>query len=578
MQLRKKLHLGLFFLVFFLISLIEGIRFILDIRFLYYVLFIVPLILFLLDSSRTYTLPKGYVWIVAIYVFFSTISLIHSKQFGDSLELYLRDISLILLSIYAHKQAQDIKIMLPRSIVFLSLLFIFVSVVLLITKDGREFIAGVRLNLLFNPAYPHKAIGDYLTFALLICTYGFMVLRERKWLISLLLILPIFILSFSRTAYIAVGLTTLYMLIILRKKLTYISPGLYVSVGINIFFAMFFFILFVTRINHSVFSAVQNSLEPSLSIFARPFLLSRLPFWSMGLAAFQDVPFTGFGQGSFPFISYRYMTELFLPTLTSFNLYIDTLAEQGMGASISLISLCVYLIWNAKKSTLYYFLFIALLVGFMGFSTFTYIQIWMIFFIVIGLILKQTRKNTYIITKSTLIAIASIGVVYIQVMTVHTLLIHNGFRTLAHTIYPYNRDNVRTLIAMSGLYLGNAKKTDTLLTQYKKSSAMDAFVLEEVGDRYQLLGNVYERKALDAYKESFTWGKYAYGDDLHVRMVKFYTLSKKLDGEKETINYIQSFLNDYQKLIKKDKREIHEKTYNAIKTLITKKTEKKADN
>lgn len=357
------------------------------------------------------------------------------------------------------------------------------------------------------------------------------------------------------------------MLYVMRNKLATRSPVFILSIGLNIIFGMIFFILLVTRIHHPLFTTLQNSLEPTLSMFARPLAFSRFPFWQMGISAFFDAPFTGFGQGSFPFISYRYMTELFLPTLTSFNLIIDTLAEQGIGATISLILLCIYVVLDSKKDNLFYFLTLALIIGFMGFSSFSYTQIWMLFFILLGV---TVRRSTYtvIIPKRLLFIIASIGIVYIQLIAIHTLLIHADKRKLAQVIYPFNRENTRVLIAMSGLYEQNASQTHHYLKQYRSANATDAFVHEEIGDRYVLMGDAYALDAVTAYKESFTWGKYSYGDNLVSRMQKFFNLSSRVEGDIKTKSYIKEFLTNYMNILNKDNKPIHRDIYSQIFALI----------
>lgn len=569
MQFRNKLHLAVFFFVFFIISLIEGTRVILDIRILYYLLILTPFLLFLLDTKQKYSLPRLYVILISIYLLFSTISLATSKQIGTSIELYLRDLSLILVSLYSYTYAEKIKQMLPRSLVMLSLIFIGASLVLLFTPYGREFIRGVRLNLLFNPAYPHKAIGDYLTFAIVICSYGILIAKDKNWIVPLLFLLPFFVLSFSRTAYIAGGVTVLYILFIFRNSLPHIPKGYYFSIVLNVLFGIIFFVLLATRINHTLFTSVQTNLESTLSMFARPFGYSRFPFWQMGISAFYDSPFTGFGQGSFPFISYRYMTELFLPTLTSFNLFIDTLAEQGIGAVIMLIILCVYVLWKARKQSLFYFLFIALLISFMGFSSFTYIQIWMIFFITVGVLLPRDKGLLVPVSKQLVLICAGIGIAFIQVVTVHTLLIHAGNRVIAQKIYPYNPDNIKALIATSRLYEENNPHTDALLIEYKKLVAMDAFALEYAGDVYSSMGEVYTQKAIHAYKESFIWGTYAYGNDLYERMQKLYNLIEKSEGQGSADAYVHTFLSDYKKILTKDNKTIQFETHTKLEGIIS---------
>lgn len=551
-MIRQKLHLALFFAIFLAISLIEGIHTILDLRFVYFIIFIFPLLLFILDPKKKYSLPKPFVFISVFYFIASFISLINSKQFSVSIELFLRDINLFLLMIYVHVNKEEIKKYIPKLLILLSLVFIGVSLFCLSTQYGRDFIRSIRLNLLFNPAYPHKTIGDYITFAIIICAYFIFIKKETVWKYPLLILTPIFILSFSRTAYITLGISFLIMAYTYKERFKKISPILLFSLLGNVLFLCIFCIVFVTRTNSAILSFFQDKLESVLFIYSRPFIYSHLPFWIAGIKGFLLYPFTGIGQGNFQSISYRFTELMFLWSNTSFTLIIDFLAEQGIAVAIGFSALILYIVVTAQKKNIFFLLFIALLISFMGFSAYTYTQIWMLFFIIAGLVIHSAGTNDIQFEKNILFIPALFGVLYIQVLSFHFILIENEMRVQAQVLYPYNQENIETLIEFNLPNKNKQKKVARYLAQYQQNFSLDPYKLEYIGDTYLKLGEPYKKAALTAYEDSFTWGSYAYGGSLLERMRKLYVLKKELQGEQAAIQYIKSFTQEYRKILEMD--------------------------
>lgn len=565
-MVRQKLHLALFFATFFTISLIEGIHVILDLRFLYFILFILPLLLFILDTKKQYSLPKVFVGITIIYFLSSFISLINSKQISISMELFLRDINLFLLMIYVNANKEEIKTHIPKAVIALSLVFIGFSGICFLTQYGRDFIRSMTLNLLFNPAYPHKTIGDYLTFAIIICFYFIFVKKELSWRYPLYIFIPIFILSFSRTAYITLGLVVLTILFIYRKKLKKISPLLLFSLIGNLILIATLLVVFVSTTHNTTLTFIQNYLQKILFIYSRPFLYSHLPFWIAGVKGFFLYPFTGVGQGNFQSISFRFTELIFLWSNTSFNIVLDLLTEQGVIVAASFTALIVYIGVTAKKDSVFYFLFMGLVIGFMGFSTYTYTQIWMLFFIILGLTLNSENgaKNVIQFNKNILFIPACFGLLYIQILSLHYYYIENGRRLSAQKIYPYDAENTEILIKRSLLYKSNEKETAVYLSQYQHNFSIDPYKLEYIGDTYLLLGSSYKKVALKAYEDSFTWGSYANGGDLLSRMDKLYKLKQELYGTQAAKQYIRMFTQEYRKILEQDNKKIQGDLYDRL--------------
>ncbi|MFZ2026351.1 MAG: O-antigen ligase family protein [Microgenomates group bacterium] len=568
-MVRHKLHLGVFYVTFLAISLVEGIHFILDLRFLYFFIFALPLFLFLFDPKKHYSIPKVFLGLSIVYMGSSFISLINSKQIGVSIELFLRDLSLVLLFLYVFQHAKLIKKQLPRLIVALAVVFVAVSLFCLYTPYGREFIKGVRLNLLFNPAYLHKTIGDYLVFPLLISIYTFFVKRKKIWLVPFILLLPIFLLSFSRTAYITLAVSLLILFYSHRALIKKESLSLVISLGVNGLFILGACMLFVTRVNNETLTLLQNNSSIQGMLHARPLIFSRSPYWIMGIKGFLLEPFVGIGQGNFPYLSYRFTDELFVSTITSFNLIIDMLAEQGIFAAAGLVLLVCYIIVAADKKSLSFLLFSSLCISFLGFSTYTYTQLWMLFFILGGLALASNDKvRVFSMPKKALLIVTSIGVVYIQLLFTHSFLIKSGQYKIAQAIYPFDRENMETLIEKSHKYESRFTIA-SYINQYQNAFSIDAFRLEYVGDKYTEFGSrYYDKKALQAYEESFLWGGYIYGDSLVDRMEKLYTLKRDLEGQKAADRYATAYLENYERILLKDPKKIQQDTYNAVQKKI----------
>lgn len=569
-MVRQKLHLGVFFFTFFAISLIEGIHFILDLRFLYFFIFLLPFFLFLLDEKKHYSIPKVFFGLSIFYIGSSFISLLNSKQIGISIELFLRDFSLLLLFFYTYQHAESIKRQLPKIIMALAGIFITTSLICLFTPYGREFIKGVRLNFLFNPIYPHKAIGDYLVFPLLISVYGFFIKRKRVWLVALIFILPIFLLSFSRTAYIALGISLLVFFYYHRKLIKKPSLLLTTSLGMNAFFILGACTLFVTRINNETLTFLQNNRYVLEMVYPRSLLFSRSPYWIMGIKGFLLDPFRGIGQGNFPYLSYRFTDELFISTLTSFNVVVDMLAEQGTFVTFSFIALVVYIVIKSDKKSLPFLLFISLLVSFLGFATYIYTQVWTLFFIVGGLALASgQRAEMLTINKKTVLIAASVGVLYVQLLFIHTIFVRSGQYEVAQLIYPYNRENMEMLIEKKQQAGDSKAIISSYIEQYRAAFSVDALRLEYVGDTYASFGiPYYNRKAIKAYEESFLWGGYIYGDSMVDRIEKLYLLKRESDGVERADKYVAVYLQNYKKLLIKDPKKIQQNTYDSIKKRI----------
>ena len=547
----RKIHLAIFFLFFLFVSIMEGVHFVLDLRFLTFILYCVPFLLFFLDKKQEYKIPKIFAVLSGIYLASMLISIFYSRDRGVSLELFFRDISLFLLAIYVHAHSEEIKKHLPKAVIFTSFVFIIVSLCLLLIPAGQGFISEYRLNLLFNPYYPHKTIGDYLTFGIIISSCFFLI-EKREWgKYALCVFVPLFLLSFSRTAYITLVISLFVFLFLKRQLLKKIPLGLTISLVFNVLLTVALFFTFATTNENALFTYVQNMFQKTIS--PRPFMLSRITFWTEGMRGFLLSPFTGIGPGTFEYISFRFTNHIFLWANTSFNLIIDLMAEQGVLSALSLLCLFLYILITSKKRNVFYLLFVVLFISFMGFSTYAYLQIRLLFFIVLGLLL-QSENDSFVIRKGMLFLSSACAIVFIQILFLHTLFIQFDEREIAHALYPFDSRNMQIIIGKERFYIHNEKNIEYYLNQYNSFFGVDPTSLEYIGDVYASMGGKSnEKKAIHYYEESFVWGRYSGGNVL-TRMAKLYELKKRVEGEGKAQSYVKGIIGEYAQMIKENEK------------------------
>ena len=559
----KKIHLVLFFISFILISIIEGIHFILDLRFLMYFLYCLPLFLILLDTKKGYKVPAPLLAIMGLYLVSSLVSTLYSREIGTSLELFFKELSLCLILVYCHAHSDEIEGYLPKIVVWLSMLFIIVSCILFMFPAGRLFILGQRLNLLYNPAYLHKTIGDFLTLGIIITSYLVIIKKERLYLFPLLVFIPIFLVAFSRTAYIVLTLIIPLFFFINKIKFKKISPLLTSSLIINIFLIILLFLTLTSHTGITILSSLQEQLKSLLNINVRGLIGSHSPFWIEGIKGFLLAPLTGNGWGTFEYISYRFTEASFLTSFTSFNIIIDLLAERGIIPLLSFLLLILYVLMGANKKKVLFLIFLALIIGFMGYSTYKYLQIYLLFFILMGLLIPKQTTDV-IIKRKYVLALSLIAVIFINTVFVHTVLIRMGKYELAHVIYPYDRDNMKVIIRESLLKPLNNKQTVRYLGQYLDYFGANAYDLEFAGDIYNEMGLKYRLNAIHAYEQSFVWGKYGYGGSIIVRMQKLYELKQQVQGHYYADKYVIEFMGLYSDILKKDPKVIQNDIYHSL--------------
>lgn len=514
-------------------------------------LYCIPFILFLLDEEQEYRIPRFFAVGVGLYIVFTLVSVLFSKEIGTSLELFLRDISLFLLALYAHTHREKIEKYLPVMIVVISMIYLFVSLFLFIYPAGQKFIQEVRLNLLFNPAYNHKTIGDYLTLGIVISLYYFFIKKIYWYKYIVVIFIPFFLLSFSRSSYIVLALTCSIGLFLFRKEFKRTPLLLLASIGLNIIFFLMLCGAFVTRIQGNIFIFVQDYVQKYISIYTRPFTQSHLPFWIAGWKGFLLAPLTGIGPGTFQDISYRFTESVFLWSNTSFNFIIDLLAEQGILSTISFCFILLFTFLHAKKRGLFFLLFLALFLSFMSFATYQYIQIRLLFFICIGLLLPE-KKSYFILNKKLCIVLSLGGLLFLQLFLLHTVLINQNNPHLAYALYPFDRENLKKLIEKEYVRENNKSKLHYYLNQYERFFSVDPMDLEYLGDMYARIPEYkYQKKAISLYEESFVWGTFS-GGNIILRMKKVCDLKMQIEGKDSTRLFIKKIAHEYERILKSD--------------------------
>lgn len=227
----------------------------------------------------------------------------------------------------------------------------------------------------------HNHLGDLLGLALIFILLLYQKERKKLYLVFLFCLVPFFLLSFSRSSYIALMVCAL-------TYAFFMKPQFKTMLGIlSLSWILFFFVILVsskTPYNNIPFIAnIQNVLTKKLYLAPRTLLESRYFYIQESIQAIKERPLTGFGAGNFYFISNKYNTSSYFSG-TSHNIILDKFAENGIaGGLVFALGLCLIL-FSAFYSRQFFSLpLLYLAINFQTDYTFT-IYVFMVIFVILA--------------------------------------------------------------------------------------------------------------------------------------------------------------------------------------------------
>jgi len=523
--------------------LIEGLGMVQNHAILNYFYFTIPAVLTIAFFKRRQPIffPPVISTLFLIFLMIVLISTFHfSLDKQTSFEYWLLYINIFLIFIYWYNNKEEGKKLVERVIQFGSFMFITAFIVKTLFANSL-FIQGFpknEFNLFFSYAsLKHNHLGDFIGLSIIVTVWSYFTLG-KKHIISLALFLAIMLYSFSRSAYVSLFLT--FSLFFLRNINTLKNYKK------HIFFVTIFFVIFLGM---SVLLGrgfdKTHPLQTNLNQFAelmeiphKEIFGARFDYFNQAIQSWKEKPFFGLGAGNFIYGSTKYREQYMHASGSSFNIYFDILAENGIIACIifGLITISLLRPVLLQTGNLFSPLFIYLFINFQTDYTHKIYGLFTLFFILGAIHYNEKGEDSFPVifkTLSTLLLTASLFI-----FTSAFFLLYSQ-RDQAIYVYPLNKTAYLQKIYAT-IANKNFRGAEILIQQYQKISPGNVSTLLSFGDLF----NSHKR-----YIQALTYYEKAYRLDrlLPFSVIeKIYLLKKKLYSSHAATNFIGEVFNFYK--------------------------------
>lgn len=503
--------IGLYLLIIFFLSGI-ALRYqyiISGYRISFFMILFLPFFLYFLLFLRKEKIffPKKLTFLWLGFSIFDFISTILSLNHELSIERFLLYQSAYLIGIFFYNHKNEYKKIIEKLIIIIGIIF----TIAFFLKDyllSKPYLFDV--NQLYNfyfPAFLTK--NNHLGVILGIVIFLFLI---RKNFLFSGLFFPIYIFSFSRSAYISLLITIiLYFLNTKKKEIKKLNKKLLI---IN-------FIFFIVVFIFSVFLFVPRG----------DFLSSHHLYILEAIFGFRDRPFFGYGPGNFVEISRRYASRL-AGTFgeVSHNLFSDILSESGIFSFI-FFSFFIFQLLKNKEKNKYFYIFVYLLTNFIFSYLYSIKSVFVLFLITIGLFYKEEENISF-----NFLSIGySLLIFFIAIYLFYGEILYFQDKYLASLkIYPYRLEGYNKLIASTSL-----KKKDKIyeyLKQYEEYFPYSSARLRYSADIFDKIGD--HKRSLDSYLKLYNLGSGL--DPITVREIYFQYI--KLKDKKSARRFVEKFV------------------------------------
>lgn len=471
------------------------------------------------DREKALRFPKILTICYAVFIFFLIISTFFSVNIAKSMPGIVYYPALFFISMYAYNHKKEVSSWLLPFLITASLILVLFSIL-------GWFFPLRGFSLLYSRLNFHNNLGDFLVIPIVAGAYYLMENKNRiTSIILLFLTMPVFLLSFSRSAFVAVVVAIAAMFLLKKRKTkTFYFAVLMVFLLIGLFF-------FIPNVN-------LNDCCRGLSQFVSHrdnLMSSRDSFFISALRGIKDYPLTGVGFGNFGDVSFRYNDLILFWTRSSHNIFLDLATEIGLPAMAVFMTLAVYLLIKSKKNILFY-VFLGLLANFQLYYNFKSYLVIFVFFILIGLIYEEGSHKTVPVRGNSLLVLFAIPLIAIQFNIFSMIFINLGNYKAALFFNPAEYYLYRALINES---VSKGTYRDNMLYRriYDRIYSTDLEVTEYLAGIDLHYGD--KNAALAKYQRSLMW--HPYSGDQGLRLRRLYYLTYELKGKSAA----DKFINDY---------------------------------
>jgi len=352
-----------------------------------YLIIFLPALFLASHRKREFLIPKRITFLFGIFLLVSCLSVFYSKDSSLSIKYLLIYFSVFLTFLYVYNEREFVQKWLVKLIFALSFFYALYSIFIL-TRAGSLLTPNTGYQFVFSKFNSHNHLGDFLILPLTTCFYLFWrKSRVNLFLISLVTIflLPYFLFSYSRSAYLSLSLTLalMFFMFVKEKVINFSLAPTLLLIFTLVTACLFFFSVSQNSSRVPVFDKVYQVLTNQNSLLYKSSGGGRFGYLQEGWLSLKETPLQGVGPGNFVYASKKFEPEPKTWTETAHNIFVDIFVENGIFAGVVFLAI-IGLIAKKSEKNLYFYLGLGLLLNFQTDYTYRIYSLFLLFFVLLG--------------------------------------------------------------------------------------------------------------------------------------------------------------------------------------------------
>lgn len=387
-------------LIVFFLFMVEGLGVPFGRELTYFLTILLFPILFIhtLFQKKKFVFPKKATVLFVTFLVITFLSTLFSVNVSNSLQYLLLLLSIFFAFLISYNYKNGLE--KPLLIVIFTLSMLFALYSLLLNFHLLNLFAPLKgYQFVFSRFGSHNHLGDFLVIPVIICIYYLVnyksVISNQKSVLFLLsigfcLLSSVFILfSYSRSAYLSLALTVIFMLVYLQKKGS-THKWMFRIIAIIIILITAFMIITITHQaqKQPLSSGVNKYLVQKENLRYKDLLGERTEYTHQALLSFQKHPLIGIGPNNFLTASLKYKSPFVNATETAHNIFLEILVGQGILGLLPFAGLILLILIKSRKNALY-FAMLAMLINFQTDYTYQMYSFLLLFFILSGIMMNE---------------------------------------------------------------------------------------------------------------------------------------------------------------------------------------------
>jgi len=542
--MRQKIIYSTFLVAIFLM---EGLGFFNGRELALIIILMMPFFIYFntLIERKKIVVPEKMTILFTAFLLFSAVSTLLAVNKQQSFEYFLYHTALFLIFVYTYNFKKELTKSVVNLIFLLSGIFLFYSIVIKFLPNLAFLIPSRGYQYVYPFYKTHNPLGEFLLIVLTMSL--FFSLWRKIYLLLFFTFLPAFLFSYSRAAYLSlivvIGLMAFYIIRTKSDKKLFYSffpMGGVVIVSLLLFFGVVNYNRKIPVISH-----IREIMVSNYDLGEKTFFSWRDEYFKQAGKAILEKPFFGFGPYNFIYASIKHASIPRVLAETSDNIFLETIAENGIFAGMTFILIIVFWIKSGfgslfNKKNLFskglFFVFLSMLVVFQVSSVQRFYSYLLLFYIIAALIYEEEVRyhsaRFFYLLQIVLFLVANL-------IVVSSILMKTGHYQQAFYLYPLNKKAYPVIIAAN--LFKQKTKADMYLKLYGEFFGGDPDILLDIGKTYE--GQKEMGKAIIYYEKAYQANKFLDFNSAE----RIYNLKKKTEGVGRAKEFYADYLKNFVK-------------------------------